>query len=470
MKRKWFFILIFSIIFSVFLGIIGYFSIGDYLQNRFGPNTWIGDIYCTGRTVSDVNQELLSMIKPPVVTVKDAQGNSYSIDLCETDYRYDYTEVLTSFQRNQADFGWVHNLGSRHEIDLGNPAFSYDRDKLKQCWDDLEIVKAEAEEPILELVLSEEEGYTLFSTLEGHLDVKSGLNRLFSAVDNRELTISLKDAGCYFDYQMDTRQRLVYNKWKELDAMEQCGLVYDMGAEKIVFDEALMSGFIAKDEKSEPLRDENGKLYYDREAVEDFVEELCEAYHTYGVMRDFLSSRGEVVQVMGVTYGTELDVQKEKEFLWEYLSSEESRLTETVHIPVYIHEPTVRGRNDIGDTYVEVDMGEQKLYFYKEGQLMVQSDVVTGNLRTRHGTPEGVNTIYDKAVNTTLRGPGYASFVRRWMAVYRGIGLHDAGWREEFGGEIYKTDGSHGCVNLPDETADILYEHAEKGTPVIMYY
>lgn len=470
MKRKWFFILIFSFIFCVLLGITGYYSIDGYLQNRFGPNTWIGDIYCTGRTVSDVNQELRSKSRPPVVTVEDSRGNRYLIDLTETDFCYDYTDVLASFQRNQTDFGWVHNLGSRHEVDLGKPAFSYDRDKLKQCWYDLEIVKAEDSDPILELRLSDEEGYTLLSTLEGHLDVKKGLDSLFLAVDNRELTVSLKDSGCYYDCQMDTRQRQVYSKWKELDAMQQCGLVYDMGAEQIVFDEALMSRFIAKDEKGGPLRDESGKPYYDREAVEAFVEELCQAYHTYGVMRDFMSSRGEIVQVMGVTYGTELDVRKEKEFLWEYLSGEESRLTKTVHIPVYIHETPVRGRNDIGDTYVEVDMGEQKLYFYKEGLLMAQSDVVTGSLKTSHGTPEGVNAIYSKAVNTTLRGPGYASFVRRWMAVYRGIGLHDAGWREEFGGEIYKTDGSHGCVNLPDETADILYENAEIGTPVIMYY
>ena len=57
-----------------------------------------------------------------------------------------------------------------------------------------------------------------------------------------------------------------------------------------------------------------------------------------------------------------------------------------------------------------------------------------------------------------------------WMPVKGAIGLHDADWRSEFGGDIYKTDGSHGCVNLPPEVAKELYDSVEIGTPVVMFY
>ena len=50
-----------------------------------------------------------------------------------------------------------------------------------------------------------------------------------------------------------------------------------------------------------------------------------------------------------------------------------------------------------------------------------------------------------------------------------GEGLHDATWRSEFGGEIYKTNGSHGCVNLPFHSAELMYPELYVGYPVIVY-
>ena len=143
---------------------------------------------------------------------------------------------------------------------------------------------------------------------------------------------------------------------------------------------------------------------------------------------------------------------------------------EGVHVPAYTKSSPIRGKDDIGNTYVEVDMGNQKMYFYKDGVLKLETDVVTGNLRLKHDTPEGVNYVYDKQKNRILRGPGYASPVDFWMAVNGGIGIHDASWRSKFGGEIYKTDGSHGCINTPIEKMTELYDMVTLGTPVIMYY
>ena len=47
--------------------------------------------------------------------------------------------------------------------------------------------------------------------------------------------------------------------------------------------------------------------------------------------------------------------------------------------------------------------------------------------------------------------------------------MHDASWRKEFGGEIYRTNGSHGCINLPEEIAETIYGYVEQGFPVICY-
>lgn len=50
------------------------------------------------------------------------------------------------------------------------------------------------------------------------------------------------------------------------------------------------------------------------------------------------------------------------------------------------------------------------------------------------------------------------------------IGLHDATWRSTFGGTIYKTSGSHGCVNLPPAVAKTIFENIAAGVPVLCYH
>ena len=47
--------------------------------------------------------------------------------------------------------------------------------------------------------------------------------------------------------------------------------------------------------------------------------------------------------------------------------------------------------------------------------------------------------------------------------------MHDANWRSSFGGTIYKTSGSHGCINLPPAVAKTIYENISQGMPVLCY-
>ncbi len=130
----------------------------------------------------------------------------------------------------------------------------------------------------------------------------------------------------------------------------------------------------------------------------------------------------------------------------------------------------MKGKEDIGSTYIEVDMGEQKMYYYVNGVLKIDTPIVTGNTSRRMGTPSGVNFVYLKQKNRVLRGRDYASPVDFWMPVKGNIGIHDASWRSKFGGEIFKTNGSHGCINTPRDAMEQLYDMAEVGTPVVMFY
>ena len=115
-------------------------------------------------------------------------------------------------------------------------------------------------------------------------------------------------------------------------------------------------------------------------------------------------------------------------------------------------------------TYIEISISNQKLNYYQKNKLVLSSDVVTGY---NNWTPTGEFSVLNKARNIYLVGQNYRSFVQYWIA-FKGInyGMHDASWRNAFGGEIYKTNGSHGCVNMPIANAKKLYELVEIGTPV----
>lgn len=101
--------------------------------------------------------------------------------------------------------------------------------------------------------------------------------------------------------------------------------------------------------------------------------------------------------------------------------------------------------------------------------MLVSTDVVTGDLARGFATPSGIYPLNYKARNVSLTGQGYSSPVSYWLPFNGNIGIHDATWRNSFGGSIYKSSGSHGCVNTPFSKAKKIYENIEPGTPIILY-
>lgn len=114
-------------------------------------------------------------------------------------------------------------------------------------------------------------------------------------------------------------------------------------------------------------------------------------------------------------------------------------------------------------------MTAQHLYYYKNGSLIVDTDFVSGNDAKGWSTPVGAYGLYYKQTDKTLRGEGYATPVSFWMPFNGGVGFHDANWRRDFGGNYYKRNGSHGCVNMPYNAAKTLYDNIEAGCAVLVY-
>ena len=177
------------------------------------------------------------------------------------------------------------------------------------------------------------------------------------------------------------------------------------------------------------------------------------------------------------SYGTEITIKNGDYGWWMDTDQEVAELTEMIEqgqsgerTPVYRQTAASYDTPDYGNTYVEINLTAQHLFLYKDGQLILESDFVSGNVARGYTTPGGIFGLTYKQRDATLTGETYRTPVSFWMPFNNNIGMHDATWRREFGKNIYLTNGSHGCINLPYSAAKEIYGYVEKNTPVICYY
>ena len=226
------------------------------------------------------------------------------------------------------------------------------------------------------------------------------------------------------------------------------------------------------DTVSEWIKEENGEAVIDNEQVYTFVSNLAAETDTYYMSRTFKTHSGREIHPAVHQYGYAIWIDGEySQFLLDMESN-----TAVRREPVYGNKGLSRnGMNDLLGSYVEVDISGQHLWVYKNNQLVVETDVVTGLPTEERATLEGMFTIPYKASPYNLKGgggsdeEGWDVEVQYWMPFCDGQGLHDAYWQYSFGGDAYMWNGSHGCVNLPSDVAGTIYDAVEPNYPIILY-
>ena len=140
--------------------------------------------------------------------------------------------------------------------------------------------------------------------------------------------------------------------------------------------------------------------------------------------------------------------------------------TVTAAVPVLADGQTL----GLFGTYVDVDIAKQTVTMFVNNLPVFTSPCVTGTPKNNRSTPTGAFYIMEKIPGKRLKGDTWDVWVDRWMKFTSdSCGLHDASWRKKFGGSIYRSNGSHGCVNLPKDKAYALYDMVTVGTPVIVH-
>lgn len=438
-----------------------YFLVALTYKEGFTYNTYINGVFCTGRSVEDVNKDLLSEFDETGILVL-CDGKSEIIKLSDIDFSIDYENTLTKLYNGQNPWLWFLNLNQSYIDNQISPDISYDSDKLKGKILELDAVKThDISRPQVYRVSKYAGSFYLDENLHTTLNPELVYEKCVDAVkDSFIVQISQDDL---LDPVFTDEMKVQSDLWSKLTDFLETRIYYDMGEEIIPIDETVLSDFVVLDDKGTFLFDENGDFIIDREAVNKFIDSLCDKYDTYELPRMYKTFSGEEKYIETCHYGTLINRDVEKDYLYNAIANKES----DNHIPKYRKTPYFRGLNDIGDEFIEVDLTNQKLIYVRDGEVLLEANVVTGKPETE--TPEMICAVYKKKTDTYLTGSDYRSHVNYWMAVHNKIGIHDATWQRSFGGERYLLHGSHGCINMQKSKAAKLYDLISVGVPVIIY-
>ncbi|SFP45378.1 peptidoglycan transpeptidase precursor, ErfK-YbiS-YhnG family [Butyrivibrio proteoclasticus] len=485
-----------------------YIGFGFYYMNGFPCFTWINGVYCTGKSVDEVNEELCKKYQYDGINITDISGAELYISAKDANVRIDFTDKLNSYLSDKNSFAWGYYFFENLIVNL-SPDVYVDKDVIKDIIFKWEIF-LDDDEFNISIEKTRDSGYVLKDNLSKAPVQEAISQAVIDSIKALKTEIRLYTVdGCYTEIQLNEEQQKIVDLYDKVNALQSCMITFKIADEEVKLDKKIASSFIlteddlesAKEEKVSKklpgsglfiagskeekfpeddiivvegfLMDSDGNLILSESRMYDFLYELLTSHGTEWDLVRYRSGDADAeININSNSKGNGLvyDINSEFEFLKAAYLSGEAMNEEVRTLQLSDSVAVFNAKESLGDTYIEVNMGKQELFYYAEGKLVMNMPIVTGNVNRGRGTPTGIFSVYNKRYHTNLVGVDYVSYVNYWLGVHKGVGIHDATWRSKFGEEIYKRDGSHGCINCPLDTVSQLWEVVEVGTPVILYY
>lgn len=451
-------------------------------QGKFLKNTTINSVNVSEMTEAEAyNAVKESVTIPEKITLVKLDGSKIEIPLESVGYQDNIKTTVAQYMSQQNYYLWFTNLSGSTAYNF-DATFKYDRDmlisELKR-----RIVNSSGKTPAKDAYIKYTgKGFEIVKEVMGDNVDESKLDVLTEYVEgelkkgNYEIDLAGLDL-----YQMpkvlaaDLTEDL-----EHLESIDKVEITIDFIYEKAVLKGSEFINWITFDEKNAL---DGFKVDYDKTMA--YVEKLAAKYDTYNTVREFKTTkRGKMKIEQGDgCYGFWIDQERMCKKLISLIEEADSVEIEPIYYvnpySNYVYECDHKYRTektDIGKTYCEVDLSAQHFWYYEDGKMKYECDIVSGKPTEARNTPGGIYKVWLKEKNklltgTTSEGESWSTPCTYWNNISTfGIGLHDSSWRSAFGGDIYKYNGSHGCVNMPVNAAKYVYENVPIGTPVIMYW
>ena len=441
------------------LAAAAYFIGVYYFSNHFLPGSKVNGFNCSYMTVQETEELLAKSVDAFVLEIRTRGNGVEGISAAQADLHYVSDGSVEELMKKQDRYKWflAFNQNKSYEVER---SIEYDKDKLIETVRQLDCMQEENNIPPADAYIKENaSGFEIIPEVEGTTLKRKAVQKLVAkAMTTGTPSVDLEEAGCYLAPKVYRDDKTLNKECKQINRLTGVVITYDFADRTETVDKDVIKNWLVKNKK--------GNYTLDKEKVAAFVNELGYKYDTFGCTRTFITYDGREKTIQGGDYGWAIDQEGETEALIEAIKSGVTQVRE----PVYAYEGWSRSTNDIGGTYVEIDLTNQRMLFYKDGIAIVDTPVVTGNPNIQgNETPTGCFAIDGMKSPSVLTGEGYAQAVTYWMPFAGNVGIHDATWRSDFGGSIYIFNGSHGCVNTPYDQARIIYENIGIGAPVVVY-
>ena len=427
----------------------------------FLPGTIVDGMDVTGKTAAEVEDAIMEQLKGYKLTINGREDLSESITGEEVGLYAEFDDTLAKAIAAQKPMEWGKYRFGKSVNEVNTDALiRYNDEMLGEAVDSLSCMDKENMREPQDAKISDytSGGYTIIKEDEGTELLEDKVKEaVAAAVMSLAESVDLEEQGCYVSPSITSEDEALKTACETMNKYVGARITYQFGDK---------SETLSGDEIHNWLTVNGTSVRINEGKATEYVKKLAASYDTAYKAKSLKTSYGKTVSITGGSYGYKINQAKEAATLVSLIKNGE----QTSREPEYSQKGASRTGNDYGNTYVEINLTAQHLYFYVKGKLVVQSDFVSGNAAKGWSTPAGAYSITYKQRNATLKGQGYATPVSYWMPFNGGIGLHDANWRKTFGGTIYKTNGSHGCVNLPPAVAKTIYENISAGDPVLCYH
>lgn len=428
-------------------------------KGRYLKNTYVNDVNIGGVKIGEADELIASSAESSGITIVKENGEEVNFEGNQFGCKYSVPEGVT-YGEEKHKF-WFTKLfhSTEYTVELNS---SFEENALRALiqnytWGTKDPVNARLEK-------GSDGKYEIVPDESGDkLDNAKFAEYVISQVKDGKTTINVDDADCYLKADITSE-----DLQSELDLINATGsmtLTIDFNDSKEEIDSDTLSSWVSLDDE--------GNLVVDKDAVADYVSTLSDKYNTYGKDREFHATNDGDITVSWTgssIYGWKIN---EETMVSKIIDAVKSLSTDSIKPSFSVFGYGDYSTDDIGDTYIELDISDQHFWLYKEGECILEDDVVTGLASDPERiTPTGIYCVWDMVPGKylgTYEVQGYHTWVDWWMNfTYLGIGFHDLS-RSAYGGEIYKTNGSHGCVNLSKSTAEKLYNSIEVGIPVVVH-
>ena len=448
--------------------VLFYVLAAAYYRTRFLPRTSINGIAVGGRRVEDAEKSLKNSVEEYTLTVTLRGGEKEMITADDIELTYISGNETAEILSSQNPLLWGPALFGRGESHTVETEFHFDSGKLKSSLASFpEFQKEKVTEPQdAALVQDDTKLFRIRSEIYGNQPDLTAISKMAeSAVQHSEHELDLnQEDGAYLSPAVLGSSKDLKEKMDELNAFLSAEVIvrYRDGL-AVKLDKETLSYWINYDEEDGYyLSDET--LYTNAYML---MSEAAEQYNDVRTTLDFQSTSEVIVRLSCDPYGYKIDVEKGMDSIVEALLYHKKTEITPDNMLMESIDPT------FGGTYCEIDVTGQHIWYYESGELILDTDCVTGSESDPdRRTPSGLFYLYNKEQNAVLgsNDPSdpYEVTVDCWMPFYESYGMHDARWRDEFGGDIYKYSGTHGCANMPSDVAHALFDRIEIGMPVIV--